>query len=172
MRSCNSVYHVAKRNFLKAKSCNELKDFLIEASKKHTVLHHFTTLDTLIYLLNDKTWKFSSPKGTNDLQELEKLDVQNINHSWDNLFSSSFSHGDDENMGMWVMYDQRIKDRYDKTCIEEREPRLFPICISFFNTFWTTLTDKRNKDNIDDICLYDMKKNRICPVPLGLDCFD
>lgn len=161
MSSCNSVYQAEKYGFSEAKSCKELKDFLIGVSKKHKVLHHFTTIDTLIYLLNDKTWKFSSPKETNDLQELEKLDPQNIDHSWDNLFSSSFTHGDDENMGMWVMYDQRIKDLYDNTCIEGRAQRLFPICISFFNTFWVTLTDSKNNANSDNIRLCDMEKNRI-----------
>ena len=57
MSSCNSVYQAEKYGFSEAKSCKELKDFLIGVSKKHKVLHHFTTIDTLIYLLNENQMK-------------------------------------------------------------------------------------------------------------------
>jgi hypothetical protein len=82
-----------------AQSESNLLRFL--TSRRHPVYHHFTSFSMLEKKLKGKSWMFTPGKNKNDYHEYDEKSNPGIR---DNILSTSFSWGDEDNMAMWSMY--------------------------------------------------------------------
>lgn len=65
-------------------------------------LYHYTTLRTVVSMINNNSWHLASAANMND-----KLEYDNGNEKkWNNLFFSCFMTEEKESIGMWSMYAQ------------------------------------------------------------------
>lgn len=87
------------KSFLSVTSKENLLHFL--TSRRHPFYHHFTNFSTLEKKLKGKSWVFTPSKSKNDYHEYDSKSDRTIR---DNILSTSFSWGDEDNMAMWSMY--------------------------------------------------------------------
>lgn len=87
------------KSFLSVNSKENLLHFL--TSRRHPFYHHFTNFSTLEKKLKGKSWVFTPSKSKNDYHEYDSKSDRTIR---DNILSTSFSWGDEDNMAMWSMY--------------------------------------------------------------------
>ena len=112
----NDVYQENRDEFLHLKECDELAVFLQKVAPLHSKHCHFTTMDKFAKICKSERFRFSSAYSTNDLQEVfEKGDRD----QWEHIYSVSFSHGDNNNFGMWRMYGGNCQ--YEALCLEFSE---------------------------------------------------
>lgn len=78
----------------------ELIDFAISNSSVHKVFNHYTTIDGLLGMIENKLLRLSNGKNMNDIQETTKGKEE----VWSRTYISSFSYGDNENIAMWSIY--------------------------------------------------------------------
>lgn len=97
----NDTYHARRSKFINAQNYEELRVFLNSVALEHKLFFHFTTMNALAQIVKTGKWRLSSAKKTNDLQELNE---KGYKEKWKRIFAASFSHGDEDNMGMWKMY--------------------------------------------------------------------
>lgn len=83
----------------------QLADYLKDTTARienHATLYHYTTVESLIKICQNKTWLLSNAIKMNDLVELNYGD----RNQWAHLHYSCFSSEEKENVGMWSMYSQ------------------------------------------------------------------
>lgn len=103
--TCNDVYGEPNREkFQSINNSCALKSFLKDMAKEHRYLYHYTTSTALETILKTRKWKFSSARKTNDLHECY---FKGCVDEWKYIYSCSFSHGDEDNIGMWKMYGEK-----------------------------------------------------------------
>lgn len=165
----NDTYCSNRINFLNVNTATELRNFLQKVSLKHPFFHHITTVNALMDILKTARWRLSSGDKTNDLQELcEKGAFDERSR----IFTTSFSHGDGECIGMWKMY------------LKQEEPNN-QICLSFPainiekwlnflkhpKTCFQVNNNKKSGEVLDDISFHDIayahgfqnnKNSRLC----------
>ena len=86
-------------NYELVETTQALKAFLRRAKDSYVYLHHFTDLGALKGIIEKQQWKFTPLDRMNDKMETEKNEGV-----WENRVSASYSHGDEDNIGMWKMY--------------------------------------------------------------------
>lgn len=84
----------------KIEDLHELIDFAISNSSVHKVFSHYTTIDGLLGMIENKLLRLSNGRYMNDIQETTKGTAE----VWNRTFISSFSYGDNENIAMWGIY--------------------------------------------------------------------
>lgn len=98
----NSRDDIGYMRFSNINNIDNLIDFLQLNAKKHKYLYHFTTVKSLESIYKHRRWRFVNAKKMNDLHEFfEKISPANL---MDNLYSTCFSFGDEDNIAMWAMY--------------------------------------------------------------------
>ena len=70
-----------------------------EYKGKH--LYHYTTVESLALILNNKTMRFSSLENVDDLEEVEALDLKDYGKYW---FIACYTQNEDEEIPIWNMY--------------------------------------------------------------------
>lgn len=95
-------------NFPDIQTAEQLKIYLDDSTnrlKNSRFLYHYTTVSNAIKILRSKTWHLGNASGMND--RLEYKSGRSLDPTrWNNLFFSSFTCEDKENIGMWSMYSQ------------------------------------------------------------------
>lgn len=109
-----------RRSFCRRTTTKGLKTFLEKAAMSYDVLYHFTNFETLKYIIKGKTWKFNPLDKLNDTMESTKQKGK-----WANRVSASFSHGDEDNIGMWKMYGKNDGDNVSNASICITLPQVF-----------------------------------------------
>ena len=71
---------------------DELLAFL--QSRRHNVYHHFTTVSTLIKIIENNSWRFSVGSKMNDQHEYNVKSAYGLR---DKIYSTCFSFGDEDN---------------------------------------------------------------------------
>lgn len=103
------------KNYINVKSIEELSEYLKEYIKfsknKEKKLYHFTTYESLISILKNKTFRLSLIGESNDKAEITLANQELIK----NLYIMSFKEDERENVNMWAMYGKPsgIKIRID-----------------------------------------------------------
>jgi hypothetical protein len=119
-----------RKSFCRRTTTKGLKNFLEKTAKSYDLLYHFTDFKSLEYIIKGKTWKFKPLDKLNDTMESTKQKGK-----WANRVSASFSHGDEDNIGMWKMYGKDDKDNVSNASI----------CITLPYLFFSTWIDNINK---------------------------
>lgn len=87
------------KNFL-IQITGDLPKYAIDGSKR-VMLSHYTNMDSLLKIINDKTLKLNSIRNLNDKLESRYIQVDGLE---DLVFVSSFCHADKESIPLWHMY--------------------------------------------------------------------
>ena len=118
-------YDKKRKEFEDASTIEEVKKFLNDVTASYDEVYHFTDFNALKGIIENKKWKFNPLDRMND-----KLEPEKETGDWENRISVSFSHGDEDNIGMWRMYgENNVEDSYNPS-----------ICISLpisFLDHWT-----------------------------------
>lgn len=84
----------------KIEDLHGLIGFAISNSSVHKVFSHYTTIDGLLGMIENKLLRLSNGKNMNDIQETTKGKEE----VWSRTYISSFSYGENENIAMWGIY--------------------------------------------------------------------
>ena len=94
-------------NFKEISNSDELISYL--SSKKRLdnskEVYHYTSLYSIISIINNGYWIMRSPRKMNDRFEYQNWDE----NDWKNVFFTSFMYEQKENIGMWSLYGQPWK---------------------------------------------------------------
>ena len=95
------------------------KDVLrITEENKSEYLYHFTSLDSLLKIIENKSFRLSRLDKLNDKKESELNNISSL----EDTYVMSFSHSDIEYVPMWVMYgkknDIKIRIRFNRADLE------------------------------------------------------
>lgn len=123
-------YDEKRKAFEDATNIEKLKNFLKTVTTSYDELYHFTDFNALKGIIENKKWKFNPLDRMNDKSEPEKE-----TGDWENRISVSFSHGDEDNIGMWKMYgENNVEDPFNPS-----------ICISLPKSFLVQWTNTINE---------------------------
>ncbi|MDD4699080.1 MAG: DUF2971 domain-containing protein [Oscillospiraceae bacterium] len=105
----NSCYYTAVGNYSNAfrdiKTAYGLVEYLSDSAARlenSRYIHHYTTLETAIKIIDKKKWHLANPKDMNDQLEYQNGDKL----KWETIFLSAFMTENKESIGMWSMYAQ------------------------------------------------------------------
>lgn len=76
--------------------------FLERQATQHSFVFHYTKVDALKAILKNKTWRLGQARKMNDLHEY--LVKGRGAEALDNIYTTCFSFGDEDNIAMWSLY--------------------------------------------------------------------
>ncbi len=75
-------------------------------SDKNIFLYHYTSIETLSIILNDKKLRFNRVDKVNDFEEVK---IDDLPHMKENIFVSCWTESDEESIPLWHLYASRTK---------------------------------------------------------------
>lgn len=151
----NDTYCSNRINFLNVNTATELRNFLQKVSLKHPFFHHITTVNALMNILKTGLWRLSSGDKTNDLQELYEKGALGERHR---IFTTSFSHGDGECIGMWKVY-LKQEEPNNQICLSFPKKNIEKWLISLKHSMVCYIQADNNEESeirLDDISFHDI----------------
>ena len=157
MWTCNDVYDNSNRDlFQRINSSETMVSFLKKVSKEHRYLFHYTTYYALQRIFEAKKWRFTSARRTNDLHECDsKRNFDELKY----VFSCSFSHGDEDAIGMWKMYGSRkaaVCVKFETSAIISWVMKLDRIRECYFTNTNLGVDNPFTKNTFRDISMHDI----------------
>ena len=141
-------YDEKRKEFEDASTIERLKSFLNTVTASYDELYHFTDFNALKGIIENKQWKFNPLDRMND-----KLEPEKETGDWENRISVSFSHGDEDNIGMWKMYgEDSIKNEFNTS-----------LCIALPHVFFELWTERirKNQEELKSFFVYESTREPI-----------
>lgn len=131
-----------RNKFKNLTTLNDIRNFLIDRSKRHKAYYHYTNVDALEGMLKSKTLYLSNVSRMNDL--LEPLNIPT--KKWGNIYIASFSFSSHESVALWSLYgnplNKAIRIQFTQSSIQRAI---------------NNINDKKQCSNIDNSETYKIK---------------